>query len=446
MKSLPKLPFSCLTNHSAYSDAAEEELFEALDNSVRLDADSVVPPTIDIRSIMITWTRQAGIPLITVERNYDNRTDHVTLRQSRYYGSQPTNPANTTWWVPYNLATPSNPGFENTRAEGWIPQNSTSWEITVESLGANDYLLISKRAAGYYRIIYDERNYRLLSDAIIQNGSHFHSTNIAQLMDDSFEFYRTNRLALNAVLDLLRVLEFDSNFVSWRPALYTIYYINLNIQGHRNYQIWADFIRGLTEKIYDSVGVEDIEGEPILKKYARTSIVELACRIGSVHCRSDANRQLRRQIETGEEFHQNVRPILKCASLRSASRTEYFFVWNRIRLLEMDEYAPRLEIIDWLGCTTSRRLLAEYIRSAIDLTNSNNFEYSRSERYDVIDSIFRNAGNIGLDVALDFFIQNALESFQTFGSYFVQRLSRLVSNSEHIDRVSLKMHTFFAYR
>lgn len=387
---------------------------------------------------MITWTRQAGIPFITVDRNYDDRTNQVTLRQARYYGSQPSNPANTTWWIPYNLATPSNPGFENTRAEGWIPQNSTSWEITVDSLGADDYLLINKRAAGYYRILYDERNYRLISDAILRNSSLFHSTNIAQLMDDAFEFYRTNRLALTSVLDLLRILEFDSNFVSWRPALYTIYYINLNIQGHQNYPIWADFIRTLTEKLYESVGVEDIVGEPILRKYARTSIIELACRIGSVHCRSDANRQLRRQIETGEEFHQNVRPVLKCASLRSATRADYFFVWNRLRLLEMDEFAPRLEIIDWLGCTTSRRLLTEYIRSAIYSTNSNNFEYSEYEKYDVIDSIFRHAGNIGIDVALDFFIENAIETVQTFGSYFVQRLARSVSNAEHIERVSLK--------
>lgn len=386
---------------------------------------------------MISWTRQAGIPVIMVDRNYDDRTNEVTLRQARYYGTQPTNPANTTWWIPYNLATPANPGFDNTRVEGWIPQNISSWEITVDALGADDYLLVSKRAAGYYRIMYDERNYRLLSDAILRNASEFHTTNVAQLMDDTFEFYRSNRLTLTPVLDLLRVLEFDTNFVSWSPALYTIYFINLNFKGHQNYPIWADFVRSLTERIYDSVGVEDQgQGEPILRKYTRTAIVELACRIGSVHCRSDANRQLRRLIESGEDFHHNVRLVLKCASLRSASRADYFFVWNGLRSLDLGEYEPRLQIIDWLGCTTSRQLLTEYIRSSIDSTNSHNFEYSTYERYAVIDAILNNAGNLGIDVSLSFLIENIAESTQKFGTYFVQKFSRLISNAEHIERVS----------
>lgn len=60
--------------------------------------------------------------------------------------------------MPYNLVTPSNPGFENTFADGWIPHNISNWEITVDSLGADDYLLINKRAAAYYRVIYDESN------------------------------------------------------------------------------------------------------------------------------------------------------------------------------------------------------------------------------------------------------------------------------------------------
>lgn len=260
---------------SAYSNAGEEQLFEALQESVQLETETIIPSTTDVSTIMASWTRQGGFPLITVVRNYDDRTDQVTLRQERFYSFPPPDRENTTWWVPYNLATPSNPGFENTRAEGWIPQNSTSWEITVNSLGADDYLLINKQAAGYYRVLYDERNYRLISDAIIRNASLFHSTNIAQLMGDSLEFYRTGMIPVTTVLNLLRVLEFRSDYVSWNTAFSTIYYINQNMLGHQNYPFWADFIRSLTEALYDSIGVVDVSGEPILRKFARESIVHL---------------------------------------------------------------------------------------------------------------------------------------------------------------------------
>ncbi|KAG4077148.1 hypothetical protein HA402_016135 [Bradysia odoriphaga] len=417
---------------NSYSDAAEEELFEALDDSIRQEVETIIPPTVDVATIMASWTRQAGFPLVTVERNYDDSTDQVTLRQARYYSYPPTNTENTTWWIPYNFATPSNPGFENTRAEGWIPQGSSSVEITVDSLSADDYLLINKQAAGYYRTLYDERNYRLISDAILRNGTVFHSTDIAQLIDDAIEFYRTGLLDLTVPLDLIRVLEFETDFVSWSPAFYVIHYIDEHFRGHQNYPIWADFVRSLTENLYEFVGVEDIPDEPILRKYSRENVVQLACGMGSVHCRSDANRQLRRHIETGIIFHHNIKHTLMCASFRSASRTDFHFMWNRLSLLPIDEYGDRADIIDWLGCSTSRQLLNEFIRSSLNSTNENNVEYSEYEQYSVFNSV-QHSGIVGLGVALDFLVENAVEAFETFGSYLVYNLSYIVRRADHIE-------------
>lgn len=427
----------------------EEDLFDEIALEVWLDPEIILPPTANVSGIMASWTRQAGLPLITVQRNYNGSTEQVTLRQDRYYSYPPTSTQNTTWWVPYNLATPSNPGFENTRVEGWIP-NTQSFEITVDNLGADDYLLINKQSAGYYRVLYDERNYKLISDAVIRNSSLFHSANIAQLIDDAFEFYETGRLPITAVLDLLRVLEYRSDYVSWAPAFNFIYYVNRNFQGHRNYDIWADFVRSLTEALYDSVGVEDIADEPILNKLARENIVHLACQTGSVHCRSDANRKLRRYIETGEEFHHNVRTVARCASMRSASRTDFHTMWNILQTLPFDDFAGRYDIIDMLGCSASRPLLNEFVRSAFNLTM-----YGEFEQYSVINAVLQNGGNLGVSVTLEMLIgnfcfcifrfrflltnltaDNAERTIEVFGSWFLQNLAYYVSNANHIDRVS----------
>lgn len=406
-----------------------------MQESIQLETESNLPPNVDVATIMATWTRQAGFPIITVVRNYDNNTDQVTLRQQRYYSRPPSVTENSTWWVPYNLVTPNNPGFDNVLPDGWIPQNSTAWEITVDSLGADDYLLINKQAAGYYRVMYDERNFRLISDAILRNGSLFHTTNIAQLMDDTSEFYRTGRISLIPVLDMLRVLEFQSDYTSWYTAFSTIYFLTANFRGHRNYDLWADFVRSLTEQYYDSIGVVDIADEPILRKFGRESIVQLACQMGSIHCRSDATRQLRRHLETGQEFHHNIRYTLMCASLRSADRADFFAMWNRLQSLPLDDFFGRSEIIEWLSCSQSRVLLNELVRSTIDSTNSYNVEYTYFERLSVFNAITRNAGNVGLDVALVFLNQNAIEAFNTYGQWFVQGLAFIISNAEHVEQV-----------
>lgn len=162
-----------------------------------------------------------------------------------------------------------------------------------------------------------------------------------------------------------------------------------------------------------------------------------ACRMGSVHCRNDANRQLRLHLETGIDFHHNIRHTLMCASLRSASRTEFHSLWNRLRSLPLDDFSERSEIIDWLGCSASRPLLREFVRSSINSTNSNNVEYSSYfEQYSVFNSIVRNAGNIGLDVALEFLNENAVEAYETYNQWFVQGLAFVISNAEHAERVS----------
>lgn len=317
-----------------------------------------------------------------------------------------------------------------------MPENSSSWDVVVDSLGADDYLLMNKRAAGYYRVLYDERNYRLISDAMLRNNSLFHSTNKAQLLNDVYEFIQRDWLPFTLFLDLLRALEFDSNYISWKTAFTAIEYINENMRGHRNYPIWEDFVRSLTEHLYDTVGIQDVLNEPVLQKYSRNYVIQLACEMGSVHCRSDATRQLRQHIETGREFHQNIRNVLLCASLRSASRNDFHFIWNRLASYPLNQSGPRLELITFMACSTSRPLLNEFLRSSLNSTNVNNIVYSSLEKNVLLYYVMFNGGNVGLDAALDFIIENAVEAFETYGISFVSGIADFVSRADHIERVS----------
>ncbi len=184
---------------------------------------------------MSSWTRQAGYPLITVERNYTQGTNQVTLTQSRYfYPTEPIDPDTTTYWVPYNFATPDNPGFNHSTATGWIPQNQNSITITVDSLDANDYFLLDTYAGGYYRILYDEQNYRLISDAMVRNTEQFHLTTKASLLENVREFFNNGRLTVVAVMDVLRILENETSYTAWYPVESFILQLDQIFLGHEN--------------------------------------------------------------------------------------------------------------------------------------------------------------------------------------------------------------------
>lgn len=187
---------------------------------------------------MASWTRQAGYPIVTVERNYNESTDRVTLFQTRYfYPTMPEDPDNTTYWIPYNYATPENSGFNSTRATGWIPQGQTSITITVDSLDSGDYFLLDTHAGGYYRVMYDERNYRLISDAIVQNPGQFSLASKASLLENIKEFFNSQQITMTTVLDVLRILKGERNYIPWFPVENFLLEVDRLFSPHQNHNI-----------------------------------------------------------------------------------------------------------------------------------------------------------------------------------------------------------------
>lgn len=203
--------------------------------------DSAIPDDIDIATTMGSWSQQAGFPVVTVTRNYNaGSAQTVTLSQQRYFTTQPTVPDNTTWWIPINFATAQNPNFNDTTADAWFPQNHPSVNFTIEipSLRENDWLIINKQESGYYRVLYDAQNYRLLSDALYANTTGFHNLNRAQLIDDTYNFVRTDRLTYDTFLHVARFLEFDHEYATWYPAITAFTTLDRYFAGHDDYPIF----------------------------------------------------------------------------------------------------------------------------------------------------------------------------------------------------------------
>lgn len=161
------------------------------------------------------------------------------------------------------------------------------------------------------------------------------------------------------------------------------------------------------------MGVRDQSSEPHMRKYARTIAINWACNMGSVHCRSDATRELRSLMTSDGDFHQNVRDVLYCASLRAGNQNDFDFVWNR--LLTSDDTTTRNLLLNALGCSGTRRLLVGYIRSSLNSTNDRNIVYRGGEPLRVFNAVYQN-GLSGLQIAIEFLQENALEAYVLYGA------------------------------
>ena len=76
-----------------YQNARQDELWQFL--SEQAHRDSVLPLSLDVKTIMDTWTLQMGYPVVTIQRNYTD--GYVYIQQVRkkllfihHYSNQPT--------------------------------------------------------------------------------------------------------------------------------------------------------------------------------------------------------------------------------------------------------------------------------------------------------------------------------------------------------------------
>lgn len=182
---------------------------------------------------MSSWTRQSGFPVLTVERDYQSRI-RITLSQQRslrYPSGTPT----STWWIPYNFVTSSTVDFTDTSATHWMPQGTRLQNITLPTITNNDWLIVNKQETGYYRVKYDERNYKLIADALVRDISQVHVVSRAQLIDDLFNFAIREELSFVVFLDLIRFLEWDDDYVTWAAADIAFSYLDRKFSGHVNH-------------------------------------------------------------------------------------------------------------------------------------------------------------------------------------------------------------------
>lgn len=92
----------------------------------------------------------------------------------------------------------------------------------------NEWVVVNIQETGYYRVNYDEKNWKMLID-YLQDPNTF--TNIgplnrAQLLDDALNLARAGRLDYNMALNLTKYLVHEKEYVPWQSAFVALSYID----------------------------------------------------------------------------------------------------------------------------------------------------------------------------------------------------------------------------
>lgn len=363
-------------------------LYEGVQQGVN---EGIPVDTPDLHVIMSTWELQAGVPIITVLR----AGNVLRLQQTRFFYSNQS--SDNLWDVPINYVVGSNPDFDDTRADLWL----TGEEIGIVNGSApkpwlpNDWIVVNIKQSGYYRVNYDNELWNLIIEQL--NGQQYHLIHLlnrGQLIDDSFHIARSGRINFDIPLDIMNYLERETDHIPWDSAQRALFLYNRWLLGSPVYDEFQEYVLRNVAAMYNKLGVNVINDEPRLDRYARQIAINLACFHGLTQCLTDAAEQLENLINLQQTLHPDVVAQIYCNGIRR-SGTNVVEAMQSL-LLSATRQIERNRIIAGLGCIENSEILYQHLFMAIRPGTLSN-----AERSNILSSPLNN-GIDSLLVLVDF--------------------------------------------
>lgn len=189
-----------------------------------------------------TWENQKGYPVIHITDNGNS----LTVSQKRYVDVPLNGNEDAKWYIPITWTQATDSNFETTTTNLFLPDDVDSININlpVAELYNPDqhWYIFNIQQTGYYRVSYEKSNWDKLAAALHSTDfESIHVLNRAQLIDDSMEFARTDRLDYETAMNILTYLRHETDYVPWQAASSYLLSMNRFLSGssihHKNFMV-----------------------------------------------------------------------------------------------------------------------------------------------------------------------------------------------------------------
>ncbi|KAF4517648.1 hypothetical protein B566_EDAN002880 [Ephemera danica] len=331
-----------------------------------MGASLTLPSSLTLANVMEKWATKAGFPVISVTRNYV--TEKVILEQFLF---PPHTPKGTpiTWNVPIFWTTEKEP---NKAPLHWLlPTVPDTNQINLPSVTKEQWLLVNKDQAGFYRVNYDQKNWQLLSKSFLK----LTTSSRAMLLDDALNLARGGRLDYVTALDVTELLPNETKFAPWSAALngFSFLYDRLSNEAESREVIEKYILEKLTY-IYVSIdGFEIKVGETHDRLLMKQLILHWACRVGHKACIQkavDLFNSLTPSTNTIKpdvrrvSIKSDVRRVSYCTGIKKGRNVDFNLLKARYTTSTNPDN-PR--IVYGLGCSTDTDTLRKYLEDSVTI-------------------------------------------------------------------------------
>lgn len=354
------------------------------------------------KMILGSWADTKGYPLVII--THDKSDDLLNFNQKQFWSDPSQKRQQSSWWITLNIATKDKPTFHYTFTDDKLSKRGeASKSVKIEGFNPNNWYIVNVQQTGNYRVNYDVENWNRIIHQLHDDSSVIHVLNRAALLDDIYVLSKTGDVSYEIAFEMSRYLRAERDYIPWASALNHFDDLDRMIQVPEINEKLMTFIAEIIHDVYASLGTAENDGEEVLAKYARSLVINWACRAGNEDCLSNVRTMFVKMLHEDVPVDVNLQSAVYCASLRTSSDNEYSDFMEK--LAASDDQDERGRMIDALGCTTDENKLMTLLESSLDETK---FGYREAEKPRVVLSILKGNRN-GASAVIKFYIENYQE-------------------------------------
>src|ERR1700728_3261907 len=310
-----------LTQHK-YGNATAEDFWDAQAKTSKKPVDTIMP----------TWVKQAGVPMINVKAQCSGSSTSVSVSQQRYYFDRLKfeAPNDQLWQIPICL--------KGSATGNGAPKCEllTKKEETFTLSGCSTWVLGNAGAAGYYRVGYQPEAVRgLATDA----ETKLTPAERIGLQDDIWASVRVGREPVGDYLAFAQGLQSDRNRAVLEVVLGRLNYIGQYLVSDSDRDNFRAWLRQLLSPAMKEVGWEPKPGE---SDEQRTLRARLFGALGYDARDPEALAEARKIADKGVADPSSVDHELAGAAMPLAALTGDAEFYNKVMAAMKDAKSPEL--------------------------------------------------------------------------------------------------------
>jgi aminopeptidase 2 len=168
----------------------------------------------DVASLMRSWTKEMGYPLVTVgSEEFDETKGILTveLSQSRFLsaGDLKADEDEVIWWIPISIVTHLSP---ETPTQHILSTKSDKLTFPY-SKTAGSYWKMNLGTSGFFRVKYSDDQILSIGKVLTENINVFPPSDRVMFVNDAFALSLSGKSKISAVLNSIRALKMEQSYM-----------------------------------------------------------------------------------------------------------------------------------------------------------------------------------------------------------------------------------------